>query len=270
MLNIIPITNLLIPELSMYTSTTELQLMRYYEPSTGLFLVESPNVIQRALEAGYKPVSFLVEKKYVSEELSPIFSMNISCPIFTADLSVLCNITGFSMTRGMLAIMKRNPLPSLSEISRDSKRVVVLERVMNPTNIGAIFRSAAALNMDAVLLTKGCSDPLYKRSSRVSMGSVFQIPWTFLPDSYLMDLKNHGYKLISMALNNHSIAMNELSLSSNDKIAIFMGTESDGLSDSTISASDYIVKIPMSHGVDSLNVAAASAIAFWELGQPLK
>ncbi|MBR5578081.1 MAG: RNA methyltransferase [Lachnospiraceae bacterium] len=268
MLNIIPVFDLSLPELSFYTTLSEVQLLRYYEPDTGLFLAESPNVIQRAINAGYEPISFLVEHKYLFPDPHPILVSFPSIPIYTADLSLLSKITGFPMTRGMLSVFKRKAPVSYREICSSFERIVVLEHIMNPTNIGAIFRSAAALNMEAVLLTSDCCDPLYKRSTRVSMGTVFQIPWTFISDSYIDDLKQSDFKLVSMALTDTSVSITSPELLAEKKLAIFMGSESTGLKDSTIQASDYIVKIPMAHGVDSLNVAAASAIAFWQLGQP--
>ena len=267
-LNIIPVCDLLSPELSFYTTLSEVQLLRYYEPDVGLFLAESPNVIERALKAGYEPVSFLAENKYLFPDPHPVFTKFTSVPVYTGEHSLLSAITGFPMTRGMLAIFRRKKLLSVGEISKDTKRIVVLEHIMNPTNIGAIFRCAAALNMDSILLTKDCCDPFYKRASRVSMGTVFQIPWTFLNDTYIDNLKNEGFKLVSMALTGSSIPINSPELLREKKLAIFMGSESTGLNEKTIASSDYVVKIPMAHGVDSLNVAAASAIAFWQLGQP--
>lgn len=268
MLNIIPINSLSQGDLSFYTSVNEQQLKHYYEPDCGLFLAESPNVIQRALDGGYEPVSFLVEEKYIHSTPHPLLEAYPSTPIYTANHSLLCQINGFPMTRGMLSIMRRKPLPPLSQVCKNKHRIVIMEEVMNPTNLGAIFRSAAALNMEAVLLTKGCCDPLYKRSSRVSMGAVFQIPWTFIEDSSLDFLKKEGFKLVSMALCDNSVSIKDPSLPCEKKLAVFMGSESTGLSKATLSASDYIVTIPMANNVDSLNVAAASAIAFWQLGQP--
>ena len=266
--HIIFIEHISVPELSFYTTLNEQQLYHYHKPDLGLFLAESPNVIQRALEAGYEPLSFLVEEKYVTPCLHPILQNQDQVPIYTAKHSVLCTLTGFPMTRGMLSIMKRKALPSPQQICKNKRRIVVLEEVMNPTNLGAIFRSAAALNMDAVLLTKGCSDPFYKRASRVSMGSVFQIPWTFLSKNYIEELKEENFKIVSMALANNSVSIKDPRLLKEDRLAIFMGTESTGLSEKLLSSSDYIVTIPMANQVDSLNVAAASAIAFWQLGQP--
>lgn len=265
MLNIIPIQSFDFPGLDLYTSYSEVQLLHYYEPNPGLVIAESPNVIERALTAGYIPLSFLAEEKYLREVPHPLFNIFPNTPIYTAGLDLLCHITGFPMTRGMLAILKRKELPDMNHICQTSRRIVVLENIVNPTNIGAIFRSAAALNADAVLLTKGCCDPLYKRSARVSMGSVFQIPWTYIENDYFSILKSHSFKTVAMALADRSLRIDDPKLRLEDKLAIFLGKESSGLSESTILNCDYTVKIPMSHGIDSLNVAAASAIAFWQL-----
>lgn len=268
--NIIPVKNFDLPDLSLYTSVSEIQLLHYYEPQVGLMITESPNVIERAIKAGYKPLSFLCESKYLKEPLHPLFSYYSGTPVYTADLELLCKITGFPMTRGMLAILKRKELPSVSEICLNHSRIAVLENIVNPTNVGAIFRSAAAMNIEAILLTKGCSDPFYKRSSRVSMGSVFQIPWTYTEDDYFSILKNYDFTTIAMALTENSLNINEIKFPPTKKLAIFLGKESTGLSDSTISACDYTIKIPMANNVDSLNVAAASAVAFWELGKSIE
>ena len=264
MSNIIEITEYSAVELDMYARLNEAQLLHYYEPELGLFITESPLVIGRALDAGYEPVSLLLEKKHVDAQAKDIIDRCGDIPVYAAELSVLTQMTGFQLTRGALCAMKRKELPSVKEILKDAKRVVVLESVMNPTNIGAIFRSAAALNMDAVLLTKGCSDPLYRRASRVAMGTVFQIPWTTIDD--LNELKELGFKTAAMALCDDSVSIDDPELMSEEKLAIVLGTEGDGLAKSTIADCDYTVKIPMSHGVDSLNVAAASAVAFWQLG----
>ena len=205
-----------------------------------------------------------MEKKHVETQAKDIIARCGDVPVYAAELSVLTQMTGFQLTRGALCAMKRKELPSVKEILKDAKRVAVLESVMNPTNIGAIFRSAAALNMDAVLLTKGCSDPLYRRASRVAMGTVFQIPWTTIDD--LNELKELGFKTAAMALCDDSVSIDDPELMSEEKLAIVLGTEGDGLAKSTIADCDYTVKIPMAHGVDSLNVAAASAVAFWQLG----
>ena len=260
------------PELDVYARTSEVQLLRYYEPEPGVFIAESPKVIERALHAGYQPISFLVEHKDLEREAGEILKKYPDVPVYTAEYEVLVKLTGFALTRGMLCAMRRNPLPLAEEICRNASRIAVLENVVNPTNIGAIFRSAAALHMDAVLLTGGCSDPLYRRAARVSMGTVFQIPWTYFdkknawPGEGMQLLKNMGFKTAAMALRDDSVGIDNQTLQAEEKLAIVLGTEGDGLSSQTIADCDYTVKIPMSHGVDSLNVAAASAVAFWELG----
>ena len=260
------------PELDVYARTSEVQLLRYYEPEPGIFIAESPKVIERALHAGYQPVSFLVEHKDLEREAGEILKKYPDVPVYTAEYEILVKLTGFALTRGMLCAMRRNPLPLAEEICRNASRIAVLENVVNPTNIGAIFRSAAALHMDAVLLTGGCSDPLYRRAARVSMGTVFQIPWTYFdkktawPGEGMQLLKNMGFKTAAMALRDDSVGIDNQTLQAEEKLAIVLGTEGDGLSSQTIADCDYTVKIPMSHGVDSLNVAAASAVAFWELG----
>ena len=260
------------PELDVYARTSEVQLLRYYEPEPGVFIAESPKVIERALHAGYQPVSFLIEHKDLEREAGEILKKYPDVPVYTAEYEILVKLTGFALTRGMLCAMRRNPLPLAEEICRNASRIAVLENVVNPTNIGAIFRSAAALHMDAVLLTGGCSDPLYRRAARVSMGTVFQIPWTYFdkktawPGEGMQLLKNMGFKTAAMALRDDSVGIDNQALQAEEKLAIVLGTEGDGLSSQTIADCDYTVKIPMSHGVDSLNVAAASAVAFWELG----
>ena len=274
MAKIINITDLDIAELHIYSKLSEVQLMRLYEPKPGLFIAESPKVILRALDAGCIPVSFLVENTHITGEAAPVLDRCPDTPVYTAEYNVLVNLTGYALTRGMLCAMYRPTLPTVEEICANARRIAVLENVVNPTNVGAIFRSAAALNMDAVLLTKGCSDPLYRRALRVSMGTVFQVPWTFIenknsiwPDDGIRCLKNLGFKTAAMALDDNSVSIDNAMLMSEDKLAIILGTEGDGLSTSTIANCDYTVKIPMSHGVDSLNVAAASAVAFWQLGK---
>lgn len=274
MANIIKITDLMAPELDIYARLNENQLLHYYEPDTGIFIAESPNVIIRALNAGYEPLSILLEEKEIESDAKKIIELCDNIPIFTAKLDVLTKLTGFQLTRGLLCAMYRKTLPSISDVCKNAKRIVILENVMNPTNVGAIFRSAAALNMDAVLLTHGCADPLYRRASRVSMGTVFQIPWTYIgndtKDWYEagMDMiKEQGFKTVAMALRKDSLNVDDPRLMSEEKLAIILGTEGDGLADSTINDCDYTVCIPMSHGVDSLNVAAASAVAFWQLGK---
>ena len=235
-------------------------------PEKVLFIAESPKVIGRALDAGYEPVSCLMEKRHIDGEGKEILARIKDVPVYCAESDVLTQLTGFKLTRGMLCAMKRKPLPDAREICKNKSRVVVLDKVMNPTNVGAIIRSAAALGMDAVLLTPGCSDPLYRRAARVSMGTVFQIEWTFLTDDSLDEIKAIGFKTVAMALKNNSLSISDSRLTDEKKLAVVMGTEGDGLSDQTISDCDYTVKIPMYHGVDSLNVAAASAVAFYQLG----
>lgn len=267
--NIITLSDFNAPELDVYARLNEAQLFHYNEPQKGIFVAESPNVIERAMDAGCMPVSFLMEEKYVEGKGKNILDRYPEAPCYAAPLSVLEKLTGFKLTRGMLCAMNRPDLPDALEIVREARRIVVLENVVNPTNTGAIFRSAAALGIDAVLLTKGSCDPLYRRSARVSMGTVFQIPWTYIeetwPEDGLQFLKNIGFKTAAMALSDESVSLGDSSLHNIDKLAIIMGTEGDGLCKETIADSDYTVKIPMSNRVDSLNVAAASAVAFWEL-----
>lgn len=268
MAQIIKITDFSAPQLDVYARLSENQLFHYNEPNgEGLFIAESPNVIIRALDAGYTPLSFLVEDKHIETQAAEILSRCPDIPVYTAEFNVLTQLTGFKLTRGMLAAMERKALPSLQEICADCRRIAVLENVMNPTNIGAIFRSAAALGMEAVILTNGCSNPLYRRASRVSMGTVFQIPWTFADDSWQDELKKLGFKTAAMALSDNSVSIDNPQLMAEEKLAIVLGTEGDGLALQTIADCDYTVKIPMAHGVDSLNVAAASAVAFWQLGR---
>ena len=264
--NITEITDFLAAELDIYARLTEVQLLNREFPEKGLFIAESPKVIERALDAGYEPVSCLMEKRHIEGEGRQILARMDNVPVFCAEFDVLTGLTGFKLTRGMLCAMKRKPLADARELVKNKKRVVVLDRVMNPTNVGAIIRSAAALGMDAVLLTPGCSDPLYRRAARVSMGTVFQIEWTFLESESLEDIKNLGFKTVAMALKDDSLSIADPRITGEDKLAVVMGTEGDGLSDGTIAECDYTVKIPMYHGVDSLNVAAASAVAFYQLG----
>lgn len=272
MMNIIDITDLKAPELDVYARLSEVQLLRFYEPKPGLFIAESPKVIERALDAGYEAISFLVERKHIAGEAKDLITRCNDIPVYTADFDVLTELTGFQLTRGMLCAMRRMQLPSVEEVCAGAHRIAVLEDVVNPTNIGAIFRSAAALNIDAVLLTPACSNPLYRRAIRVSMGTVFQIPWTFLgtdatnSESGMKHLQRLGFKTAAMALSDDSVSIDDPELMAEDKLAIVLGTEGDGLAANTISNCDYTVCIPMSHGVDSLNVAAASAVAFWQLG----
>ena len=273
MSNIIEITDFNAPELDVYARYTEVQLLSRHYPEKGLFIAESPLVIERALNAGCEPISCLVEKKHLDTQAKGIIERVGDVPIYTAEFDILTELTGYPLTRGMLCAMRRPILPSAEEICRNARRIAVLENVMNPTNVGAIMRSAAALNIDAVLLTPACSNPLYRRAIRVSMGTVFQIPWTFIGDEATdqpavdMDfLKDLGFKTVSMALEEDSVSIDNEELMKEDRLAIILGSEGYGLSDETIKASDYTVLIPMSHGVDSLNVAAASAVAFWQLG----
>lgn len=267
------ITDFNAPELDAYARMSEVQLLRYYEPKPGLFIGESPKVIERALNAGYKPVSFLADRRDLEGEAAEVLSRFPELPVYTAEHEVLTRLTGFALTRGLLCVMRRKSLPSAEEVCRDARRIAILENVVNPTNIGAIFRSAAALHMDAVVLTPGCSDPLYRRAARVSMGTVFQIPWTIFdkklswPEEGMGLLKKLGFKTAAMALSEDSVGIDDPGLLAEEKLAVILGTEGEGLMEETITACDYTVKIPMSHGVDSLNVAAASAVAFWELGK---
>lgn len=270
MQNIIEITDFSAPELDVYARLTENQLLSREIPEKAMFIAESPKVIERALDAGYEPVSCLMEKKHIEGEGRLILERIVNVPIYTAEFDVLTQLTGFKLTRGMLCAMKRKPLPTVQKICENKSRIVILDRVMNPTNVGAIFRSAAALGMDAVLLTPGCSDPLYRRSARVSMGTVFQIGWTFMKDESLEEIKKLGFKTVAMALKEDTLSIDDPRLLNEEKLAVIMGTEGDGLSDETIFDCDYTVKIPMYHGVDSLNVAAASAVAFYQLGNKAK
>ncbi len=287
-MNIIKITDTNIPELDIYTRIPERQLLTINEPAPGLFIAESFKVLERALNAGYKPVSAVVEDKCL-EEFEALFtkvhtreSDSNAFPVFTATGEVLDSITGYHLTGGCLCAMERKELPSPISILKSTRRIALMENVMNPTNVGAIFRSAAALGMDAVLLTRSCSDPLYRRAIRVSMGTVFQIPWAFVdywnvsgtgwrelswPEEGIALLHEHGFKLASMALRNESISIEDLRLKDEEKLVVALGSEGEGLLPKTIDMSDYVVKIPMAHEVDSLNVAAASALAFWELGR---
>ena len=285
MLNVIEIKDFNAPELDIYARCTEARLLNKDHPEEGMFIAESPKVIGRALDAGYEPLSVLVEKKQMEENEETIQIMNrfddTKVSIFTADFEVLTKLTGFKLTRGMLCAMRRKPLRKFQDLCDGINRIAILENVQNPTNVGAIFRSAAALNMEAVLLSPGCSDPLYRRVSRVSMGTVFQIPWTFIRDSNEMrckreviwpkqaiaELKKLGYKTAALALTDDSVSIDDSELMKEEKLAVILGNEGEGLENETIALCDYTVKIPMTHGVDSLNVAAASAVAFWQVGQ---
>ena len=271
---VIEITSFDDPALDVYARLTEAQLLNRFEPAKGMFIAESPKVIHRALDGGCSPVSLLMERKDIDCSAADVIARCGDIPVFTADREVLARLTGYHLTRGVLCAMRRPPLKTPEEIIASARRIVVLENVQNPTNVGAIFRSAAALNMDAVLLTPGCSDPLYRRSARVSMGTVFQIPWTFIgssvtdwPEPGMSTLRALGFKTAAMALSDDSVSIDDPWLMAEEKLAILLGSEGDGLSDGTIADCDYTVKIPMTHGVDSLNVAAASAVAFWQLGR---
>lgn len=267
------VTDFHIPELDIYARLSEVQLRRLCEPEPGIFLAETQTVIARALDAGYEPVSFLADRQKL-HELEAFSRWADQVPVYMADHDVLRQLTGYELTRGMLCAMRRKVLPDPKDILAGTQRIAVLENVMNPTNIGAIFRSAAAMNMDAVLLTAGCADPLYRRAIRVSMGTVFQIPWTYLDGEAqegalpgMHRLKENGFMTVSMALREDAVSICDPCVRAAKKLAVILGTEGEGLADATVAASDYTVRIPMSHGVDSLNVAAASAVAFWELGK---
>ena len=279
MMKVIEIQNFEAPELDVYARLTENQLVNRADPAKGMFIAESPKVIMWALDAGCVPVSVLMEKRQLETEGEALEAIRMcSCtnkefPVYVAEFEVLAKLTGFKLTRGMLCAMYRPKLRTPQEICRDARRIAVLENVVNPTNVGAIFRSAAALNMDAVLLTPACSDPLYRRAIRVSMGTVFQIPWTYIGEKAvdwpndMGQLRQMGFQTVAMALREDSLGIDDKRLHAVDKLAILLGTEGEGLADETLAQCDYTVCIPMSHGVDSLNVAAASAVAFYELGK---
>lgn len=272
-MSIMEITDFNAPELDVYARISEIQLLNRAEPEKGIFIAESPKVIWRALDAGYKPISFLVEHKHIQGEARELIRRCGDIPVYTAEFDVLTQLTGFKLTRGLLCAMHRPPLSTVEEICQNAERIAVLENVVNPTNIGAIFRSAAALGMEAVLLTPGCSNPLYRRAIRVSMGTVFQIPWTFFDEKTdwktegIKSLKSMGFRTAAMALRADSVDIDDSNLLAEEKLAVVLGTEGDGLASETIADCDYTVCIPMAHGVDSLNVAAASAVAFWQLGK---
>lgn len=266
MSRIFEITDFLAPELDVYARLTENQLVNRADPLNALFIAESPLVIGRALDAGCVPVSFLMERKHVEGKGSEILARCPDVPVYAAELDVLTQITGFHLTRGMLCAMRRPQLPAPEAICKSARRIAVLENVMNPTNLGAIFRSAAALGMEAVLLTSAGSDPLYRRALRVSMGTVFQVPWAYLSDGWTDFLHTLGFRTAAMALRDNSLHIADPRLAAEEKLAIVLGTEGDGLASQTIADCDYTVRIPMMHGVDSLNVAAASAVAFYQLG----
>ena len=270
--NIIEIQSAALPELDVFARLTEAQLRNKQDPEKGLFIAESPKVIERALNAGYEPVSLLMEQKHITGDAADIIARCGDIPVYTAEREVLAGLTGYELTRGVLCALRRRPLPSVEDLCASARRIAILESIVDPTNVGAIFRSAAALNLDAVLVTPTCCDPLYRRAVRVSMGTVFQIPWTRIGNTHTdwphpgMDrLKALGFKTAAMALSDDSVSIDDPALGSEEKLAIILGTEGDGLSLRTIADCDYTVRIPMAHQVDSLNVAAASAVAFWEL-----
>ena len=272
--NIIEITDFHAPELDPYARLTQNQLRNRLEPEKGIFIAESPKVIDRALDAGYKPVSLLMESKQITGPAAGILSRCGDAPVYTADREMLAELTGFELTRGVLCAFRRPAPRPVEELCRDARRVAVLEGIVDSTNVGAIFRSAAALNMDAVLINPSCCDPLCRRAVRVSMGTVFQVPWGQLgetpadwPEKGMDILHSLGFKTAAMALSDRSVSIDDEQLAKEPKLAIVLGTEGDGLAADTIASCDYTVKIPMSHGVDSLNVAAASAVAFWQLGK---
>ena len=272
MANVIEITDFTAPELDVYARLTEAQLLNREEPVKGLFIAESPKVIERALDAGCQPVSLLMERKHIDSQAKDVVARCGGIPVYTSSPDILTKLTGFQLTRGVLCAMRRPKLPSVEEAVKGARRIVILENVMNPTNVGAIFRSAAALGMDAVLLTPGCSNPLYRRAARVSMGTVFQIPWTFIgsemsdwPERGMEKLHELGFKTAAMALRDDSVSIDDPKLLAEEKLAIILGSEGDGLTNDTIADCDYTVRIPMYPDVDSLTVAAASAGAFWQL-----
>ena len=264
---VIEITDFSDPALDVYARLTEAQLMNRFDPSNAMFIAESPKVIHRALDGGYAPVSMLMERKDIEGSAAEILARCPEIPVYTADEQLLCNLTGYHLTRGVLCAMRRPPLPTVADTIQNARRIVVLENVQNPTNVGAIIRSAAALGMDAVLLTPGCSDPLYRRAARVSMGTVFQIPWTFFPEGepWYEQLRELGFQTAALALKDDTLSIDDPRLRQAEKLAVVLGSEGDGLTEASITGCDYTVKIPMYHNVDSLNVAAASAVAFWEL-----
>lgn len=272
MANIIELTSINAPELDPYARLTEAQLRNRLDPEQGLFIAESPKVILRALEAGCAPVSLLMERKHIEGQAAGIIEDCGEIPVYTGDRDLLSSLTGYALTRGILCAMRRPKLPSVEALCQNARRVAVLEGIVDTTNIGAIFRSAAALHIDGVLLTPTCCDPLNRRAVRVSMGTVFQVPWTRIgekpadwPQAGIIRLRSLGFQTAAMALTDRSLSIEDPVLKTVDRLAIVLGTEGDGLADHTIAACDYTVKIPMSHGVDSLNVAAAGAVAFWEL-----
>ena len=268
MLHIIEVTDLAAPELDVYARLTEAQLRNRLEPDKGVFIAESPKVIATALDAGYEPLSLLMERRHIEGDAQPILARCGGIPVYTAERETLARLTGFELTRGVLCAMRRPALPTVEEVCARARRVAVLEGIVDHTNVGAIFRSAAALGIDAVLVTPTCCDPFYRRAVRVSMGTVFQVPWAYLPEGWTELLHTLGFRTAAMALRDDSVRLDDPRLAAERKLAVVMGTEGDGLADATIAACDYTVRIPMHHGVDSLNVAAASAVAFYQLGKP--
>lgn len=277
MARIVEVTDLTAPGPDVFAGLTEGQLRSRRDAELGLFIAESPKVIARALDAGYEPISLLMEPRQIEGQGREILERCPDVPVYTAQREVLANLTGYPLTRGVLCAMRRRPLPEVEALCRSARRIAVLEGIVDSTNLGAIFRSAAALGIDAVLVTPTCTDPLYRRAVRVSMGTVFQVPWTFLgkgetdgeewPETGMERLRRLGFRTVAMALREDSVGLDDPRLKAEEKLAVILGTEGDGLADGTIAACDYTVRIPMSHGVDSLNVAAASAVAFWELGR---
>ena len=270
--NIIEITNFNAPELDPFARLTEAQLRSKAAPDKGVFIAESPKVIRRALDAGYTPLSLLMERKHIDGQGREIIDLCGDLPVYTADSELLESLTGYALTRGILCAMRRQPHPTVADVCANARRIAILEGVVDPTNVGAIFRSAAALSMDAVLVTPTCCDPLARRSVRVSMGTVFQIPWTRIgktaadwPGDGIRQLRELGFKTAAMALSDDSVSIDDDALCGEEKLAVILGTEGDGLASATIADCDYTVRIPMAHQVDSLNVAAASAVAFWQL-----
>ena len=263
--HIIEVTDLTAPELDVYARLTEAQLRNRLEPDKGVFIAESPKVIATALDAGYEPLSLLMERRHIEGDAQPILARCGEIPVYTAERETLARLTGFELTRGVLCAMRRPRLPSVEEVCARARRVAVLEGIVDHTNVGAIFRSAAALGIDAVLVTPTCCDPFYRRAVRVSMGTVFQVPWTYLPEGWPQMLRALGFTTAAMALCDASLPIYAPQLKRADRLAVVLGTEGDGLAESTIAACDCTVRIPMTHGVDSLNVAAASAVAFYQL-----
>lgn len=271
MSNYIKIYDFNAPELDVFVRLTGAQLRNRLEPDKGIFIAESPTVIEVALNSGCEPISLLTDERLINGAVEGIIKRCPDIPVYIAEREVLTKLTGFELTRGALCAMRRPRLPSVEELCKDARRVAVLESIADSTNIGAIFRSAAALCIDAVLITPSCCDPLCRRAVRVSMGTVFQVPWGRIgdtPDDWPRDierLKAMGFKTAAMALTDNSVSIDNEELMGEERLAIILGTEGDGLAKSTIASCDYTVKIPMSHGVDSLNVAAAGAVAFWQL-----